>query len=284
MSEQQSQSQYADDLALAQRLANLADEITMRHFLAADLHVETKPDSTPVTEADREVERAAARLLADAAPADSLLGEEYGLRVGRAAQASPGATAPAIAQGLSEGRCWVIDPIDGTKNFLRGVPVWATLVALVDDGVPVVGVASAPAMGRRWWGCQDAGAFTRDPSDRVRRMSVSAVAAIGDASLSYSDRDDWDEEAFVALTEAVWRTRAFGDFWSHLLVAEGAVDVAAEPELSPWDVAALIPIVRQAGGTITAFDGGDALAASLSGRGAVTTNGPLHDAVRSLLG
>lgn len=288
---QQPQSAYASDLALAQRIANLADEITMRRFLGVDLQVETKPDDTPVTEADREVERVAARFLAEESPDDALLGEEYGLRLpGQAGldadsglSVSAGSNPEALADALALGRCWVIDPIDGTKNFLRGVPVWATLIALVVDGEPVVGVASAPAMARRWWGCAGAGAFTRDPVDQVRPISASGITDLADASLSYSDREGWDADAFARLTSGVWRTRAFGDFWSHLLVAEGAVDLAAEPELSAWDVAALIPIVREAGGTITAFDGSDALQASLAGRGALTSNGHLHAAARALL-
>lgn len=279
------------DLALAQRIANLADEITMRRFLAVDLQVETKPDDTPVTEADREVERAAARFLTEESPGDALLGEEYGLRLPEQAglDADPGSSASVgsdqdgLDRALSRGRCWVIDPIDGTKNFLRGVPVWATLIALVVDGEPVVGVASAPAMARRWWGCAGAGAFTRDPDDQVRPIRTSRVADLADASLSYSDREGWDVDAFERLTTGVWRTRAFGDFWSHLLVAEGAVDLAAEPELNAWDVAALVPIVREAGGTITAFDGSDALRAALDGRGALTSNGALHEAARALL-
>lgn len=248
------------DLELALSLADEADAISMTRYRAADLVVDTKPDLTPVTEADRAVEEALRARLAQERPHDLVLGEEFG------------------GQPAASGRQWVIDPIDGTKNYVRGVPVWATLVALVSDGRVVVGVASAPALARRWWAVAGAGAHTCGP-EGTRRLRVSAVRRLPDASFSFSDHEGWPPGALAALTGSAWRCRAYGDFWSHLLVAEGAVDVAAEPELSVWDIAALIPIVEEAGGRITGYDGAPALTAS-SG---LTTNGVLHAQVLALM-
>ncbi|MEZ5114881.1 MAG: histidinol-phosphatase [Candidatus Nanopelagicales bacterium] len=260
---------YAADLALALRLADRADRITLRRFRAADLYAETKPDSTPVTEADRDVEVAVRSVLAEDRPDDAILGEEYGV------------VGPSDAR-----RRWVVDPVDGTKNYLRGVPVWATLVALLDRDEVVVGVASAPALGRRWWAARDAGAWMTEAweaSGEPRRLRVSGVTDLADASFSYSDPVGWAErgadDGLRALVAGCWRTRAYGDFWSHVLVAEGVVDIAAEPVLGPWDIAALVPIVTEAGGRITAYDGGPALA----GASAVSTNGHLHGGVLELL-
>ncbi|MFZ1653793.1 MAG: histidinol-phosphatase [Candidatus Nanopelagicales bacterium] len=263
---------YAADLELALRLADEADRISMQRFLASDLRVETKPDLTPVTEADQAVERCLREVIAIERGDDTVAGEEYGGLI-------PGR--------LPTGRAWIIDPIDGTKNYVRGVPVWATLIGLIDDGHPIVGVVSAPALGRRWWAQQGGGAWTKtnlvDHDAPARQIHVSAVADLADASFSYSDREGWDERTspgrFEALASASWRTRAYGDFYSHVLVAEGAVDVAAEPELNAWDIAALIPIVQEAGGTVTGFDGSAALTAG----SAITSNSALHPAVASTL-
>ncbi len=246
---------HSDDLALALSLADEADRIAMSRYRAQDLRIETKPDLTPVTEVDQAVERALRSILERERARDVILGEEYG-------------GAP-----TSEGRQWIIDPIDGTKNYVRGVPVWATLVALVADGHPQVGVVSAPALARRWWAAPGTGAHGRGPEGQ-RQLQVSAIHDLGDASFSFSDHVGWPAGALQALTSSTWRSRGYGDFWSHILVAEGAVDVAAEPELSPWDIAALIPVVEQAGGTITGYDGSPALAA---GSG-LSTNGLLHQA------
>jgi histidinol-phosphatase len=255
----------ADDLALALALADAADEVTMRRFLALDLVVETKPDLTPVSDADREVEQVLRGRLASVRPDDAVLGEEYG-----------GDTAPP-----SRGRRWIIDPVDGTKNFVRGVPVWSTLIALALDDVITVGVVTAPALRRRWWAQRGSGAWTTLDGGTPRRLSVSGVGALGDASLSYSDEAGWGNraDAFAALREQVWRTRAYGDFWSHVLVAEGAVDLAIEPELSLWDIAALVPVIEEAGGRVTGFDGEPAADAGC----AVTSNGALHAAVINAL-
>ena len=251
-------SPLADDLSFALDLADLADGIAMASFRAIDLVVETKPDLTPVSEADRAVERAIREQLAARRPDDAVLGEEYG------------------QQGTARRR-WVIDPIDGTKNYVRGVPVWATLIALLDGDDVVVGVVSAPALARRWWAAAGLGAFATDPgSPQPRRLQVSAVGALADASFSYSDSVGWAErgagEGLGTLLSGTWRQRAYGDFWSHMMVAEGVVDIAAEPQLESYDMAALVPIVQEAGGLLTAFDGGSAIA----GGSALSSNGLLH--------
>lgn len=250
----------SDDLALALGLADTADAMTLASFFRDDLRVETKPDLTPVTEADRGVERMIRDALAQQRPDDAILGEEYG---GDAAS----------------GRRWILDPIDGTKNYVRRVPVWATLIALADDEGIAVGVVSAPALGRRWWAARGQGAWTTGPeSPQPRRIHVSSVGSLADASFSYSDPDEWDRRAFDALLERSWRTRGYGDFWSHMLVAEGAVDVAAEVGLGLWDVAALVPIVVEAGGRYDDVDTG-----APGGPVALSTNGLLHDEVIAVL-
>ena len=255
----------ADDMALALRLADQADALTVDRFGALNLRVDTKPDLTPVTDADHSVEAALRETLSQQRPDDPVLGEEYG-----------GTT-------VFEGRQWVIDPIDGTKNFVRGVPVWATLIALLHDGVPVVGVVSAPALQRRWWAGEGAGAFVSVASGTPGGLSVSSVADLGSASLSLSSLDGWAKlglrDRLIDLTDTVWRVRAFGDFWSYCLVAEGAVDIAAEPEVSLWDLGALDILVREAGGAFTSLDG----TAGPHGGSAVATNGPLHNAVLTSL-
>ncbi len=247
-----------DDLALALMLADRADSLTSSRFGALDLRVDTKPDLTPVTDADRAVETELREVLARERPDDSIVGEEFG-----------GDTA-------FTGRQWIIDPIDGTKNFVRGVPVWASLIALLRDGVPVVGAVSAPALQRRWWAAHGQGAFVAVNGAPARRISVSSVAQLNSASLSFSSLSGWAQlgvrDRFIALTDAVWRVRAFGDFLSYCLVAEGAVDIAAEPEVSVWDLAALDILVREAGGALTALDG----TAGPHRGSAVATNGLLQ--------
>jgi histidinol-phosphatase len=257
-------STLADDIDLALQMADQADALTLDRFGALDLHVETKPDLTPVTDADESAEKLLRGQLATHRPDDAILGEEYG------------------GTAVFEGRQWVLDPIDGTKNFVRGVPVWSTLIALLDDGVPVVGVISAPALGRRWWASAGSGAFTSFRG-AARRISVSGVSSLDSASLSYSDlTTGWDERRarFVALTDAVWRVRGYGDFWSYCLLAEGAVDIVTEPEVKLWDLAPLDILVREAGGRFTNFDGSP----GPHGGSAVATNGLLHDEVLGRLG
>jgi histidinol-phosphatase len=256
-------SSVADDVKLALQLADEADVLTMERFGAMDLRIETKPDLTPVTDADKGAEEALRATLAAHRPSDALLGEEFG------------------GTAVFVGRQWVLDPIDGTKNFVRGVPVWATLIALLVDGEPRVGVISAPALRRRWWAGLGEGAYTAFEGT-VRPISVSGVNDIGAASLSFSDLTGWGERKsrFLQLIDDVWRVRGYGDFWSYCMLAEGAVDIAAEPELALWDLAALDIIVREAGGRFTNVAGEP----GPHGGSALATNGLLHDRVLTSLG
>jgi len=255
----------AADLELAATLADRADAITLDRFGALDLRIDTKPDLTPVTDADEAVEEAIRSILARERPGDAIFGEEQG------------------GTPIFEGRQWVIDPIDGTKNFVRGVPVWASLIALLQDGVPIVGMVSAPALNRRWWAGHGLGAHTAFGDGTPRRIAVSGVDDLGAASLSFSDLSGWAEaglrEHFLALADAVWRLRGYGDFFSYCLLAEGAVDIATEPEVKLWDLAALDVLVREAGGAFTSLTG----AAGPHGGSAVATNGLLHSAVLAVV-
>jgi histidinol-phosphatase len=247
------------DLAFALELADLADTITTERFQADDLIVETKPDLTPVTEADRAVERALRKRIGEERPGHGVVGEEFG------------------ADGRGSAR-WILDPIDATKNYLRGVPVWGTLIALERQGRVELGVASAPALQRRWWAARGEGAFVNG-----RRIHVSRVAELSDAVLSYASLLSWEEhglgEQFLTLARSCWRTRAFGDFWGYMLVAEGVVDLAIEPEVALWDLAAPQVIVEEAGGRLTDL-GGTPTPAGGSG---VTSNGLLHDRALAIL-
>lgn len=254
-----------DDLALALALADRADAVTLARFGALDLRVDTKPDLTPVTDADQAVETALRDALARDRPDDEILGEEFG------------------GTATFTGRQWIIDPIDGTKNFVRGVPIWASLIALLQDGVPCVGVISAPALDRRWWASRGRGAFGSVAGAPAQRLSVSSVAELSSASLSFASIWGWAarglRDRFLDLTDAVWRVRGYGDFWSYCLLAEGALDIAIEPAVSVWDLAALDVLVREAGGRFTDLDG----VAGPHGGSAVATNALLHDAVLSRL-
>jgi histidinol-phosphatase len=249
--------EYADDLALAMRLADEADKIALERFRAQDLVVETKADASPVTDADKAVEVRIREILASERPEDALIGEELGT-------------------SGSGNRTWIIDPIDGTANFMRGVPVWGALIALAIDGKPTVGVVSAPALGRRWWAAPEIGAHTRDIDGTEREIRVSKVSELSHASLSYNNLQLWDRAGclnqLVAISRKIWRTRAFGDFYSYMLLAEGALDIVAEHDLKIYDIAALVPIVEQAGGRLTAIDG--PLTAETSS--VLATNGLLH--------
>ena len=253
----------SNDLALALRLADVADAISLARFRALDLHVETKPDRSPVTDADRAVELAIKEVLAAERPNDGIVGEEFGV-------------------SGSDSRKWIIDPIDGTANYLRGVPVWATLIALSVNGKPVVSVVSSPAMGRRWWAAPGT-AQTSDIDGSVRDLKVSAVADLENASLSYNNLQLWDNhgylEQLVALSRKVWRTRAYGDFYSYMLLAEGSVDVVSEHDLKLYDIAALVPIVENAGGRFSAIDG--ELTEETSS--VLATNGLLHEQTIGML-
>lgn len=256
---------FSDDLELALSLADSADALTMDRFGAVDLKVDDKPDLTPVSDADLACETLIRERLSARRPADTVLGEEFG------------------GDAVLSGRQWVVDPIDGTKNFVRGVPVWATLIALLIDGVPTVGVVSAPALRRRWWAATGLGAHVRFNDEDVRRLSVSGVADLGSASLAFSSLSGWADRGirgeFIDLTDRVWRVRGYGDFFNYCLVAEGAVDVTAEPEVSLWDLAPLDILVREAGGRFTALDG----TPGPTGGSAIASNGLLHDEVLGAL-
>ncbi|TCN57049.1 histidinol-phosphatase [Rhodococcus sp. SMB37] len=256
---------YTADLDLALRLADAADALTRDRFGALDLRVDDKPDLTPVSDADLAVERLIRSTFASERPGDAILGEEFG------------------GDPVFEGRQWVVDPIDGTKNFVRGVPVWASLISLLVDGVPVVGVVSAPALNRRWWACAGFGAWTSHDGSEPRLIRVSDVRSLGSASLSFSSLSGWNDRnirnRFVDLTDEVWRVRAYGDFFSYCLLAEGALEIALEPEVSLWDLAALDVLVREAGGVFTNLDG----TAGPHGGSAVATNGAFHDEVLTRL-
>jgi len=259
----------SEDLALALELADVADAITLERFRAADLAVETKPDLTPVSEADTAVERTLRERLAAVRLGDAIVGEEFG-----SSSEAPG------------GRRWIVDPIDGTKNYVRGIPVWATLLALQEHDRVMLGVVSAPALGRRWWAARGAGAFASDGLSREPRpLRVSAVRALEDAQLCVSGFDGWDDtpsglDRLLTLARRCWRTRGFGDFWIYMLVAEGVAEIGCEPAVSLWDLAAPQVIVEEAGGRFTdlggvrTVDGGDALA----------TNGLLHEEALALVG
>ncbi|MCQ4614524.1 histidinol-phosphatase [Corynebacterium pseudogenitalium] len=257
---------YDDDLALALELADAADAITLDRFEASDLKVKSKPDMTPVSDADVAVEEVLRERLAEARPGDSIVGEEFG------------------GETIFEGRQWVIDPIDGTKNFVRGVPVWATLISLLVDGQPVLGVVSAPALARRWYAAQGSGAWRTFNKGGLKRLEVSHVGELADASLAMSSLEGWKarglQDNFIALTERTWRLRGYGDFFGYCLVAEGAVDIAAEPEVSVWDLAALSVLVTEAGGTFSSLAGEP----GPHGGDAIATNGLLHDAAREVIG
>jgi histidinol-phosphatase len=240
-----------DDLRLALSLADAADAITMHYFQSATLAVRTKIDRTPVSEADEAVERAIRERLERERPDDGIVGEEFGVRAG-------------------SGRRWIIDPLDATKNYVRGIPVFATLIAL--DGQ--IGVVSAPALGRRWWAARGEGAFCNG-----RAIRVSAIVEINDAQLCYDDLPGFERfglgKPFLNLLRRCLRSRGFGDFWSHMLVAEGAAEIAIEPEVAHWDMAAVQVIVEEAGGRFTNLPG----ERRADGGSGVSTNGLLHDAV-----
>ncbi len=249
------------DLEFTHKLADSADKISMARFGAMDLKIETKPDLTPVSDADRSVEEELRKLIANYSPQDSIIGEEFGHDGGG-------------------NREWILDPIDGTKNFVRGVPFWGTLIGLRVDGQMTTGMVSAPALGRRWFGATGLGSFLQTKTNSFqseRKLQVSKVSKLEDAYLGYSSQDRWEkksqEEEFEKLLKKVWRARGFGDFIIHMMVAEGSLDLAMEPSLAIWDMAALIPIIREAGGNVTSLNNGDPLIE----KSLVTTNGLLHE-------
>ncbi|WP_242497656.1 inositol monophosphatase family protein [Microbacterium protaetiae] len=256
--------EFEDDLALALRIADAADDVSMAHFDDPRLGVLLKADSTHVTDADLATERAIRDILATQRPEDGIFGEEYG------------------ATGTTT-RQWIIDPIDGTANYMKGIPMWATLIALAVDGVPQVGVVSQPALGRRWWGATGQGAWTNGTDDGPRRLRVSTVDALDESSVSFQSIAQWDEaghlDTLVRLSRTVWRDRGYGDAWPYMLLAEGRLEMVAEFDVKEYDIAAHVPIVREAGGRFTDFDGQDAVGT----RSSLASNGILHDEYLELL-
>lgn len=250
----------SSDLQFALELADLADNISLPRFQAADLTIETKPDRTFVTDADQAVEAALRARIEAERPDDGFFGEETG-RVDAGS------------------RQWIIDPIDGTSNFLRGVPNWATLIALSVGGTPTIGVVSAPAFGSLWWAEVGGGAWVRHRDSEPQALRVSGVHDLEHASLSFQSIRQWDDEGYLTplidLSRKVWRDRAYGDMWSYMLLAEGLVDIVAEFDVKPYDLAALVPIVREAGGRFTDIEGAD----NAWNGSSLATNGHLHDAV-----
>lgn len=256
-----------EDLGLLLEIADQVDWYTLQHFSQRDYQVYEKADLTPVSDIDRGAEQMIRQALAAARPDDLIYGEEYG---GNAAEATHAR--------------WIIDPIDGTKNFVRGVPVWATLIGLELAGEMVASVVSAPALARRWWAGRGLGSWRAFNGGEPQANRVSKISELKDASLSYSSLIGWEERGklpvFLELTRKVWRTRAYGDFYSYMLVAEGVVDAAAEPELEIYDMAALVPIVEEAGGRFTSLQG----KSGCQGGNALATNSHLHQRILALLG
>ncbi|WP_426183584.1 inositol monophosphatase family protein [Microbacterium sp. TWP3-1-2b2] len=262
MTDSPAATDFASDLALALRLADAADAQSLPRFDASDLRISTKADRTHVTDADLATERAIRALLAQERPDDGILGEEFGTEGGAHRQ-------------------WIIDPIDGTANFMRGVPLWGTMISLAIDGVPHVGVVSMPALGRRWWASTGAGAWTASDAG-PRRVETSAVSSLDDAAVSFQSVTQWADAghlpALLRVAERVWRDRAYGDVYSYMLLAEGRLEMVAEFDVKEYDIAAAVPIVREAGGTFTSFDGIETIAA----RSTLASNGLLHDAFLEL--
>ncbi|MFK3679384.1 inositol monophosphatase family protein [Microbacterium sp. NPDC090218] len=248
---------FRSDLELALRLADAADAQSLPRFDAADLEISTKADNSHVTDADLATERAIRTMLEAERPEDGIFGEEFG------------------AQGSTH-RQWIIDPIDGTANFLRGVPLWGTMIALAVDGVPQVGVVSMPALGRRWWAASGEGSWTVTDGE-PRRLQTSSVAALDDASISFQSIAQWAGagrlDTLLKVAARVWRDRAYGDVYAYMLLAEGRIDMVAEFDVKEYDIAAAVPIVREAGGRMTAVDGDE----TISARSTLATNGRLHD-------
>ena len=257
-------AEFEDDLALALRIADAADDVSMEHFDDPRLGVLLKADATHVTDADLATERAIREILTSQRPDDGVFGEEYG------------------ASG-SVSRQWIIDPIDGTANYMKGIPMWATLIALAVDGVPQVGVVSQPALGRRWWAASGQGSWTNTEDGAPRRLSVSGVDSLDESSVSFQSIAQWDGvgriDDLIRLSRTVWRDRGYGDAWPYMLLAEGRLEMVAEFDVKEYDIAAHVPIVREAGGRFTDIDGRDAV----DSRSALASNGILHDAYLELL-
>ncbi|MBX3312576.1 MAG: histidinol phosphatase [Microbacteriaceae bacterium] len=256
-----------DDLALALATAELAATVALPRFRALDLVIDTKPDRSHVTDADRAVEKAVVEFIQQHRPGDSIFGEEFGLQGESASDAN---------------RRWIIDPIDGTANFLRGVPIWGCLIALEVAGEITTGAVAAPALDRFWWAGKGLGALTRERGEE-RKISVSSVKDLQDASISFQSVRQWDSidrpDVPLLLSRNTWRDRAYGDFWAYMMLAEGFVDAVTEIGLAEYDVAALVPIIEEAGGRITNLDGGR----DWKEGSTLATNTHLQEALQKLL-
>jgi histidinol-phosphatase len=252
------------DVEFLHTLADLADAISMPHFEAQDFVVETKADRTEVTIADRSTEAALTDAINARFPDHQVLGEEFGVR-----------------GSLASGWRWILDPIDGTSNFTRGVPMWATLIAAEHNGVLQAAMVSCPGLHKRWWALAGTGSFT-GTAQSPKVLRVSKVSKLADTFISFSD-GHWTDTAMRSRLQGIVdqcaRQRCFGDFWQHMLVAEGAIDAAVEPIVSLWDLAAVQLIVEQAGGTFTDIAGD----ARPDGGSAVSSNGLLHQGLLAAL-
>lgn len=260
-----------EDLQFALKLAQVAEEISLDRFRSLDLVVETKPDRSPVTDADRLVEKTLREMIASERPEDSVFAEEF---------------QDASVTLTETGRQWIMDPIDGTANFLRGNPIWGNLIALAIDGKPVIGVANLPALHKRYWAGKSLGAFTQDlhePDSIPRQIHVSQVASLADAAFNLTRLNGWVEAGYgqkaLEVSTAVWRNFGASDLWTYCMVAEGIADAVVEFDLAPYDIAALVPIVEEAGGKFTDFAGNPAF----SGNDYVVSNGSIHQELLTLL-
>jgi histidinol-phosphatase len=259
------------DLNNALRLADIADEISSHYFMSSKLTVNTKPDMSPVTEADIAVEKALSQIVREEFK-DGYLGEE-GTR-----------------EGGANKRTWIIDPIDGTKNFMRGMPIWGSLIALLDGEETIVGVVSCPALGRRWWAGKGMGSFTQDVDGTTRELHVSGVDKLENTFVLFSNsQDDWDKRVKEGMTDSVrkllskvWRERGVGDMFNYMLVAEGAADVCFEAYCKQWDIEAPKLIVTEAGGQF--WTNATPQTKPDEDRATVATNGKLHEIVLKELG
>ena len=256
---------YDTDLKHAIELADAADIITKRYFRSADMHVKTKPDNTPVTQGDLEVEHKLSSIVSEKFH-ESYIGEEG-------------------TSSTSGKRTWVVDPIDGTKNFVRGMPVWATLIGLVEDGVTVAAVVSAPALGRRWWAAKGLGAWTKDTDGTERSIAVSGIQKLEDAFILTGSIKEWEKpdgfDDLLKLIKSAYRHRAVGDFFNYMLVAEGAADASTEAKPKYWDIAAPELIITEAGGSLWTDANKDTTPGSP--RIVVASNGLIEEEVRTAL-
>ena len=253
------ENQYLTELQFALDLCEEIDKYTLSSFESRQFDVMTKADLSPVTEIDREAETRIRKLIGKSFPHDSIEGEEHGVET------------------KGNQRNWIIDPIDGTKNFLRGVPIWGTLIALCVDDVPVMGVVSAPSLHRRWWASKGNGAFYNG-----KQIHVSKVDHLDLAQASFGNMNHFGpagfEGALDKLNEKIARARGIGDFWSHMLVAEGALECGLDAVVEPYDIAPLKIIVEEAGGRFTSLKGED----TIRGGSAISSNSILHEDLRTI--